>query len=377
MKHFYSVFLILLCSISGVAQDSETELKPYSLEFDYFYGSILEHNPDIAHLITDHPQGFSMSYNRKTYGFNEWERRYRYPDWGFTFIFQDMKNEFLGENYSLYGHYNWYFYNRHLVIRLAQGISYTTNPYDPETNYMNNAYGTQFLSSTYLKTNYVRENIWNGVGFHAGFGIIHYSNANIRAPNNSTNTWEFNVGLSYQMDHENFPEYIPLDTSEDKNEEGKNRFAEPIKYNFVFRIGSNESDEVGHGQFPFYVASVFASKRINYKSTFTAGVDLFLAKFLEEEILFQSIAYPDAGVTGDEDWKRVGIFVGHELRFNKVAFVSQLGYYIYWPYEFENRVYNRLGLKRYFFNDKFSASVTVKAHYAKAEGVEFGIGYKL
>jgi hypothetical protein len=104
---------------------------------------------------------------------------------------------------------------------------------------------------------------------------------------------------------------------------------------------------------------------------------MFFAKFLEEEIYFRSVAYPDQGLSGDEDWKRVGIFFGHELRFNRVAFVSQIGYYVYWPYEFENRIYNRLGLKRYFFDDKFFASITVKAHWAKAEGAEFGIGYRL
>ena len=51
--------------------------------------------------------------------------------------------------------------------------------------------------------------------------------------------------------------------------------------------------------------------------------------------------------------------------------------YRYWPYEFENRVYNRLGLKRYFFSDKVFAAVTVHAHWAKAEAVEFGVGYRL
>jgi hypothetical protein len=104
---------------------------------------------------------------------------------------------------------------------------------------------------------------------------------------------------------------------------------------------------------------------------------VFFANFLKEQIKFEAIAYPELGTKGDEDYKRVGVFVGHELRFNKVAFVSQLGYYVYWPYEFENRIYNRLGLQRYFMNDKYFASITLKAHGAKAEGAEFGIGYRL
>ncbi|MBT0606662.1 acyloxyacyl hydrolase [Aequorivita echinoideorum] len=380
MKYFFPLFISLFLSFplfsqeedfSTVEAPQQEELKPFSLEADYFYGTILEHNPDISHLITGHPTGFILSYNRKTYGFNEWERRYRFPDWGFTVAYQNMHNEFLGENIGVYGHYNWYFYNRHLVIRLGQGIAYAEKPYDAETNYQNNAYGSRFLSTTFLKMNYVRENVWRGFGFHAGFGIIHYSNANFRAPNNSTNTFAFNAGISYQVDHEKFPEYNKTPDSLSSTH------AERVKYNFVFRAGLNESDVIGQGQYPFYVASVFADKRINYKSTLQAGVDVYFSNFLKELIYYRSVAYSELGLSGDEDYKRVGVFVGHELRFNRVAFVSQLGYYVYYPFEFENRVYNRLGLKRYFFNDQFFAAATVHAHWAKAEAVEFSVGIRL
>jgi len=368
MKQLYFLFFLLNVSFF-FAQEEEKELKPFSVEFDYFYGSILEHNPDINHLIIDHPTGFVLTYNRKTYGFNEWERRFNYPDWGFTFVYQDMKNPILGKNYSIYGHFNWYFLNRNLVIRLGQGIAYNTNPYDGDTNFRNNAYGTNLLSSTFLKVNFTRERIFDGFGFHAGFSIIHYSNANIKAPNNSTNSFVLNAGLSYQFDYENFPDYIPRSKKE--------KYSEPIHYNFAFRSGYNESDIIGQGQFVFYVFSAFVDKKIGKKSTFVAGTELFLANFLKEQIRFQSIAFPELGVTGDEDYKRVGIFIGHELRFNKVAFVSQLGYYVYYPYDFEGRIYNRLGLKRYFGkSEKIFGSVTVKAHGAKAEAVEFSIGIR-
>ncbi|NND88524.1 MAG: acyloxyacyl hydrolase [Flavobacteriaceae bacterium] len=366
---FLFVLLLAICPLWS--QEEAKELKPYSLEVDYFYGSILEHNPDIAHLITEHPEGIWLTYNRKTYGFNEWERRHRYPDWGFTFAYQDMKNQYLGENYSAYGHYNFYFFNRSMVLRIGQGIAYATKPYDQETNFINNAYGTRFMSSTFLKANYVQENLWNGIGFHAGFAVIHYSNANLRAPNNSTNTWAFNVGLSYQVDHEEFPEFIV------KDDPPSSAFAEPLKYNLAFRFGWNESDVVALGQHPFYVVSAFVDKRINYKSTLQGGVDFFNAQFFKDFIQYRSIAFPESGLTGDEDHRRLGVFVGHELRFNKVAFVSQLGYYVYYPFEFENRWYNRLGLKRYFYKDRIFAAITVKAHWAKAEAVEFGLGVRL
>ncbi len=347
---------------------SQEDKKSFEFDASYFYGTIVEHNADIAHLITDHPTGIILSYNKKTYGFKDWESRYNYPDWGFSYVYQDMKNYNLGENHGLYAHFNFYFLKRSLMFRVGQGIAYTTNPYDKYDNYINNAYGSDLSSSTNLQFNFKKENIFEGFGFQAGVSIIHYSNANIKAPNSSTNTFTFNIGANYLFDHENKPNYI---TSTEER-----KFTENVKYNFVFRSGINESDVNGMGQFPFYVFSSYADKRLNRKSAIQVGADVFLSEFLKELIYFYSVAFPEFNISGDEDWKRAGVFVGHELFINKTSLITQLGYYIYYPYDFEGRVYNRIGLQRYF-GDKFFGAVTLKAHGAKAEAVEFGIGVRL
>jgi hypothetical protein len=103
---------------------------------------------------------------------------------------------------------------------------------------------------------------------------------------------------------------------------------------------------------------------------------LFISRMIEELLKYRAVAFPGDNLSGYEDARRIGVFIGHELRFDKIAFVSQVGYYVYWPYAFENRVYNRLGLKRYITENLFG-SVTVKAHYAKAEAVEFSLGIRL
>ena len=90
-KRVLTLLLILCNSLFIYAQESVK--KPFDVDIQYFYGNILEHSKDIAHLITEHPKGVILSYNRKTYGLNEWERRYNYPDWGFSFMYQDFGNE--------------------------------------------------------------------------------------------------------------------------------------------------------------------------------------------------------------------------------------------------------------------------------------------
>ncbi|MCB0435774.1 MAG: acyloxyacyl hydrolase, partial [Mangrovimonas sp.] len=147
-------------------------------------------------------------------------------------------------------------------------------------------------------------------------------------------------------------------------------------YNLVFRSGINESDIVGGGQYPFYIVSAYADKRLSHKSAIQLGADVFFSRFLKELIYYKSVAFPEEGVTGDEDWKRVGVFAGHELFINKLSVVTQLGYYVYYPFDFEGRTYIRVGLKRYF-GDKWFGALTLKSHGAKAEAVELGVGIRL
>ncbi len=340
----------------------------YSFDVNNFYGTILNHNPDISHLITGHPSGVILSVNRKTFGNKDWQRLYNSPDYGISFISQDMDNEYLGNNIGLYAHYNFYFFKRILMLRLGQGLAYAATPYDEDSNYRNIAYGSHFMSSTFAMLNLTKENIVGGLGLQAGVGVIHYSNANFKAPNKSTNTLVFNVGVNYQLDSK-FPAYIEKDKD-------LIRGAEPISFGFLFRGGINESDIVGSGQLPFYTFSAYADKRLNKKSAIQLGGELFFSEALKRYIDFRSTGRFNDGTTGDEDSKRVGVFLGHELRIDKMSILTQLGYYVYYPYDFEGKVYNRMGLQYYITKNIFS-SITVRSHAAKAEAVEFSIGYRL
>jgi hypothetical protein len=350
LKFLYCLLFSALCCFS---QEGDTPQK-YVLDLSQFNGSILLHNTDISHLITEHPGGFILGFNRKRYGKEAWEGDYGYPDTGFTFAYQNMKNPVLGQNFGLYAHYNFYFLKRNVQFRIGQGIAYTTNPYDKNTNFRNNAYGSDFLSSTMMMLNYHKENLIAGLGFKAGLSLIHYSNANF--------------GLTYDLDGGLVYDYIP--------KQPKEKLTEPIKYNLVLRAGINESDVIGSGQYGFAIFSAYADKRLGRKSALQLGADVFFSNFLKELIRFQSISFPEMDVDPDTDFKRVGLFVGHELFINKMSVITQLGYYVYYPFDFEGKVYNRVGLKRYF-GDKMFGSVTLKSHAAAAEAVEFGIGIRL
>lgn len=361
-------FLIFLISTIAFSQEQNGS---YTIDANYFYGNIIPHNTTIRHLITEHPEGILISFNKKTYGEKEWQSEYNFPDYGASFHYENTKNETLGELYGLYGHYNFYFLNRNLMLRVGQGITYNTNPYDKNTNFRNLAYGSKWMPSTYFMLNYAKENLYKNIGIQAGISFFHHSNANLESPNTSTNTLAFNLGLNYSLE---------------KSEQNKritriydsivNYSKQPIKFNISFRTGINESDIIGSGKFPFYVLSVNADKRLSRKSAIQFGADFFMMKYLEEYIKFKSVAYQNEHIDADTDYRRIGIFVGHELFVNRFSVEAQVGYYVYEPFDFLGPIYQRLGLK-YYFSDKIFASMSVKAHGAKAEALEFGVGVRL
>ncbi|MGX7667419.1 acyloxyacyl hydrolase [Flavobacterium pedocola] len=361
----FLTYLLLVVPFLVFAQ--EKPMKQYSVDVNYFYGSILPHHTNILHLIKGHPEGTIVSFNRKTFGSKKWESWYNYPDYGLSFQYQDNKNPELGNLYGLYGHFNFYFLSRRLQLRVGQGLAYNSNPYDRETNYRNLAYGARYMPSTYFMINYHKPNLWKGFGVQGGLNFVHHSNANLKSPNTSTNTIAVNFGVNYELPVKDSIHYIKQEMD---------AFKEPVRYNFVFRSGINESDVVNSGQYPFYVASFYVDKRINRKSALQLGTDVFWMMYLKEFIRYQAIAYYELGYDGNADYRRVGVFAGHELFIDKLAIDTQMGYYVYDQSNKFGKVYQRLGAK-YYFTKNLSAGLSLKTHISRAEALEFGIGLRL
>ncbi|MFT3795151.1 acyloxyacyl hydrolase [Flavobacterium sp.] len=357
----------LLLMFFGVLSAQDTTEYP-AIDINYLRSNVLLHSPELAHLITGHPEGFLASVSIKTNGSQEWEAVYNYPDYGGYFLFQDFRNPMLGKAYAVGGHYNFYFLQRQLSVKIGQGVAMVTNPYDKVTNPKNTAFGSKFMANTALVINYRKENLIDNFGFQAGLTFTHFSVGRMKSPNTGINTIGLNLGINY-----NFREvqYRKIDTTL-----AKVKFVEPIKYNMVFRGGVNESPVIGSGQKPFYHISAYADKRIGRKSAFQLGAELFLTTSDKDYIEYRAISYPEEPIDPDTDYKRIGLFIGHELFINRISIEAQVGYYIYDPAELDIEVYDRVGMK-YYVSKKIFAALSVKTHGFMAEALEFGLGVRL
>lgn len=364
MRQCFLYILLILCTVTSAFGQNDQELATWDVS--YLNGPILEHNSDLGHLIRGHTQGLLVKYNRTTSGKKEWHQRYNYPDWGVSFLYQDLENTVLGNNLALFGHYNFYFFNRNVSLTVGTGIAYNTNPYNAQTNFRNIAFGSQLMSTSIIGLTYKRDRILGDFGLELGVHLTHYSNGRLRTPNASNNVLTAGFGINYN----------PIVTRTLLSTETVKSYSEPIRLNFVVQGGVNENNIIGLDRKAFAGLQVFADKRLSYKSSIQLGTEVFLSGAMEQYIEYRAIAFPEEGISLGDDAKRIGLFAGYELRISQMAIFAHLGYYIYYPVEFEGRIYDRLGVKRYF-GDHFYGLASVKAHAAKAEALEFGIGYRL
>ena len=101
MKIKAIIFTLILINFSSFSQERSKSISS-SFDVNYSYGVIANHNSDILHLITGHPESVLISWNKKTFGLKKWEQTFNYPDIGVSVLYQDLKNKYLGKNYSLY-----------------------------------------------------------------------------------------------------------------------------------------------------------------------------------------------------------------------------------------------------------------------------------
>jgi hypothetical protein len=358
----------LLLFIFGISF-SQNQSDAYYIDVQGFRGTIFKHTQEVSHLATGHPNGFLVSINKKSSGKKEWQQVYGYPDYGISFQAIDFNNNYLGKNYAIGLHYNFYFLKRQLLFRVSQGIGFTTNPYDKESNNKNNAFGSKFLDNNYILLQYQKQNLLGPIGVQTGFMLTHFSNARFKVPNSGINSYSFTFGLNY-----NFEKDKPILKDSLPNSK---LYAEKIKYNLAFRTGISEAPVVGIGQRQFYHIGLYADKRFNRKSAIQLGTDVFFSRYLKDYIQFSAVAFPDKKpLDPNTDYKRVGVFVGHELFINKLSIETQFGYYVYKPFKYDIDIYQRLALK-YYINKNIFTGIGLKTHKAKAEAAELTLGIRL
>ena len=331
----------------------------------YAQGSfILNHTKSISHLVTSHPTGFELNAQRQTTGAAAWHGWYKYPKVGLALVYYDYHNPILGQSYAATVYLSKTFLRtrRHdLSFRLGTGLAWFTNPFDLQTNRKNTIVSSALNATMQLRLEYDYA-LTPHLGVLLGVGLNHYSNGATTKPNFGVNLPSVVLGLNYhqQRPAPTLPSLAPAPAD--------------VGHNFLLASTSLGYKQLDIGTYTKYLVSsvtVAAGRRINRKSNLVAGLEGFYDRSLLAAQ--QDTARNQGKLT---DVKKASVFLGHELLFGRLAFVANLGFYVYNPYKSNSFYYERLGLKYQFTNVVFGA-VDLKVHGGTADVIEFKVGAKL
>ncbi|HEX8328520.1 MAG TPA: acyloxyacyl hydrolase [Hymenobacter sp.] len=331
----------------------------------YVQGSIImAHTEAIQHLAVSHPTGFEVNLQRQTTGAAPWHGWYKYPKIGVALTYYDFRNPVLGYAVAASPYINKSFSRgpKHdFSFRLGAGLAYLTNPYNQDTNHKNTIASSSLNATLQLRFEYDYA-LTPHLGLLAGLGLNHYSNGATTKPNFGVNLPSVVLGLNYH-EQRNAPQAnsnapAPADVGQ-------------IFYNVSTSLGFKQRTEADRRKYLVNSVTAAVGRRVSRKSNLLAGVEGFYDRSLKatlEDTTRAGLRQPDV--------KKAGVFVGHELLFGRLAFVSHLGLYVYAPYKSSTAYYERLGLK-YHVTDRLFGAVDLKIHRGAADVIEFKVGAKL
>ncbi|WP_233636158.1 acyloxyacyl hydrolase [Hymenobacter setariae] len=331
----------------------------------YAQGSfILKHTAAVNHLAASHPTGFELNVQRQTTGAAAWHGWYKYPKAGLALVYYDYHNPALGQSYAATVYLSKSFLRtqrQDLSFRLGTGLAWFTSPFDLQTNRKNVIVSSSLNATLQLRLEYDYA-LTPHLGLLLGVALNHYSNGATTKPNFGINLPSVVLGLNYhqQRPASTLPYLAPAPAD--------------VKTNFLLVSTSLGYKQRELGIYEKYLVNsltIAAGRRVNRKSNLLVGLEGFYDRSL-------LAAQKDTARNQAQlvDVKKAGIFLGHELLFGRLAFVSHLGFYVYNPYKSNGFYYERLGLRYQFTNVVFGA-VDLKIHRGTADVIEFKVGAKL
>ncbi|MBI4929741.1 MAG: acyloxyacyl hydrolase [Bacteroidetes bacterium] len=366
MKRIITIFFILI-SYALFCQDTLPGKKLY-VNLNAHYGFIIPHHRNMEYLIKSHVPAGELNFILQTNGAKRWEQVYKNPEKGLGLYFADLGNaEQLGQAIGIFPFVNFPLNPDRkfkLYIRASDGIGLITKPYNRIDNHKNNINGSLLNAFINLKLNSVFYPAKN-MRMETGIGLSHLSNGAWTMPNLGINIATVNVGISFKK-------------SENKNQQSAIIQAvkpDTLKQKYFFTIiaaaGQNEASAPDGKKYAAY--SVYATewKTVSEKSRFCMGADAFYE--------MKNLATAERDTLFDTSNKlnnlQLGLRFGYELVVGKFSLPLEMGAYVFSKTTVKGPLYHRIGI-RYQATQHFIINYTLKTHWATAENVEFGIGYK-
>lgn len=320
-------------------------------------GFLVAHRSIMGHVATEHAFAGELSLMKQGLGSKSWHEAYKNPYYGITAFFGTVGNrELLGHYIGCYGFISIpliKFRNYSFSGKLGSGLGYGTKVYDPESNPLSIPVSTHFNAMVSMAVE--SRLIFNRHELVLALDMTHFSNGAAKVPNLGLNLPYVSLGYGYKMKGGSSDSLILHP-----------EFEKYWEFGGIGILSVKEVFPTGQKKYPVYAASL--SARRYFKRS--VGAELCF-DFISKQAIFGY--QPDVPKTQGEI-VQLGLFAGYLLPMNHLHAVIGMGVYIKDKFQPEDAMYHRVGL-RYVFDNGLNINLVLKSHWARADYVEYGIGY--
>jgi hypothetical protein len=353
VKLFFGFFFVLFSSfVIGQSVGFEAKLKS---------GFLMAHRGVMGHLPREHAWGGEVAFLKRPSGIKNWHHAFNFPTYGIAFYGSTVGNlEVLGSYYGGYGFMEFPFLVRdksEFTGKVGCGLGYGTKVFDQEINPKNVAMSTHFNVLISLGMQY---RYFFGKNYIvAGVDLTHFSNGSTKVPNLGINLPYLSLGFGRNLAKaKDVKATTIMPAFEEKS----------WKFKLIGVVSSKEIYPTNRKNYGIASLSIFATKIFSPKNGWESAVDFIYKSSIKD---YKTDFFPVKSVSSIP---QVGLYTGYILPLDKMNFILGMGVYLRDVYNPDGRLYHRIGM-RYHATKHWSANLVLKSHWAKADYVEYGIGY--
>ena len=359
-----SLFCLLITWLGNNCQVAAQVTPKLIIGAAWQRGAVIRHTSKIKHFAGTHPAGLELNVQYQTTGKKYWQQLYHYPRIGASLIYLNYQQPVLGQSFAFSTYLSLPAFKKltnRLHFRFGPGLAYFSNKFNRTENPSNNV-----ISSTWNAVIQTRLEYEFPIHSHfsalAAFGLNHYSNGGNAKPNLGINIATASLGFNFLKNTDRLP---------------IQQYPEAIKQRYYFTLSSSlgikQRNDFDTARYIVKSVALTALRRVNQKSSLLLGAEGFYDPSLYTRRAWDPRVKP--GTT--PDIRRVGINAGHELNFGKIAFGTQVGWYVYRPYKADAAFYQRLETKVQLHKNFFIAADLKLHDVIKADIIEYRLGIRI
>lgn len=360
------MFFVLLFCLSSMnntqAQSLETRAG-LQLSSQGYYGFILPHHPEMKIFTDRHVQAWEIDFAEITVGKKRWQWSYAYPVCGAALFYSSLGNtDILGEVYAIIPYVDFPLVRgtkNNLLFRFGTGLSWFTRMFHRINNYKNTAIGSHINAAISLQLA-GEIALSRRLSFRPGLSFIHFSNGATKVPNYGINFVAANAGFSYQIieSQGNYITYEPLIITP--------------RPEFHTVISGTVKDIFPVGGQKFFVGNLALDVRSIFTKHILAGIGFDLTYDVSDR---EVLSRTGIDITNIETLKyAVNLHGG--VRLGRLDLCLHAGGYIHQKDDSDGWIYDKI-TATYNFYGPWLINLTLKTHFARADFVAAGLGFKL